>query len=88
MTFFQYITKAYCRIWGTKLEKGSLTGRITGKSYNRCRRIHQLLAAAMDILYFREFDSRFGNERLSVINDGLRLIKETKIFLMFLKGSY
>ena len=42
----------------------------------------------MDILYFREFDSRFGNERLSVINDGLRLIKETKIFLMFLKGSY
>ena len=70
------------------MEKGSVTGRITGKSYNRCRGIYQLLAAAMDILYFREFDSRFGNERLSVINDGLRLIKETKIFLMFLKGSY
>ena len=33
----------------------------------------------MEIFNFREFDSRFNNEVLSVINDKLKLIKDKKI---------
>ena len=44
------------------LEKGSLKGLNTGKSYNNCRRIHKLLAAGMDIFHFSKFGSRFDNE--------------------------
>ena len=60
------------------LEKASLKGFLTGKSYNRCRRIYQILAAAMEILHFLEFDSRFNNESLSIINEELKFIKEEK----------
>ena len=68
------------------LEKGSLKGFLTGKSYNRCRIIHQILAAAMEIIHLRGFDSRFSNGNLHVLNDKLKLIKVEK--KMFLKGSY
>ena len=40
----------------------------------------------MKIFHFREFDSRFNNGSLSVINNKLKLIKVEK--KMFLKGSY
>ena len=33
----------------------------------------------MEILHFREFESRFNNESLSVINEELKFIKEKKI---------
>ena len=58
------------------LEKASLKGFLTGKGYNRCSRIYQILAAA--ILHFIEFDSRFNNESLSIINEELKFIKEEK----------
>ena len=32
----------------------------------------------MEILHFREFDSRFNNESLSVINEELKFIKKEK----------
>ena len=38
----------------TILEKGSLRGFITGKSYNCYRRIHETLAVVMKILHVRE----------------------------------
>ena len=68
------------------LEKGSLKGFLAGKSHNRCRIIHQILAAAMEIIHLRGFDSRFSNGNLHVLNDKLKLIKVEK--KMFLKGSY
>ena len=37
------------------LQKGSLNAFIKGKAYNRCKTIHQLLAAALEILHFRSF---------------------------------
>ena len=81
-------------VWGPHLinqsrilEKGTLKRCITGKSLNCCRKIHQILASPIEKHHFREFDSRFNNEKLSVVNDQLKLIKEVKI-RKFLKGSY
>ena len=85
MAFFSAIGKYIAESGGPQLlnqsrilEKGSLKGFVTGKSYNHCRIIHQILPAAMEILHFREFDSRFNNESLSVINEELKFIKEEK----------
>ena len=68
------------------LEKDSLKGFLTGKSDIRCRMIHQILGAAMEMFHFRGFDSSFNNGNLYVSNDKLKLIKVEK--KMFLKGSY
>ena len=40
---------------------GSVKGFLTGKHYNRCKRIHPILAAAMESLLIREFLSQSGN---------------------------
>ena len=37
------------------IEKGSLKSFLSGKSYNRCKRSHQLLEVAMEILYIQAF---------------------------------
>lgn len=37
------------------LAQGSLKGFITGTHFNRCKRIHTLLAAAMELLHFQRF---------------------------------
>ena len=37
------------------LKKGSMNGFIKGKSYNKAKRIHQLLSVSIHILHFREF---------------------------------
>jgi len=34
---------------------GSLNGFLSGKHYNRCKRLHVLLATAIQILHFRNF---------------------------------
>ena len=60
------------------LEEESLKEFITGKSYSRCQRIYQILTAAMGILHFRKFDSRFKNESFGFINGKLKLIKKRK----------
>ena len=41
------------------IEKGSLKSFLSGKSYNRCKRSHQLLEAAMEILHIQAFLDRF-----------------------------
>ena len=51
---------------------------ITRKSYICSRRLHQILAPAIAILHFREFDSRFNNENFTIINDEPKLTKEEK----------
>ena len=62
MTFFKVMGKFIAESGGPYilnecdvLQKGSINGFIQGKSYNRGKRIHQLLAVAMEILHFRSF---------------------------------
>ena len=77
MTFFsavrKYTASSVKPHWVNQsrmFEKGSLTGFITWKSYNRCRKIYQTFVV-METLHFGEFDSRFSNESQSVTNDEL-----------------
>ena len=51
------------------------------KSYKGCKRINPILPAAVEILHFDGFDSRFNNENLNVINKKLKWIKEEKNIL-------
>ena len=37
------------------LAPGSLNGFLSGKNFNRCKRQHELLSLAMEILHFRSF---------------------------------
>ena len=61
--------------------------------YNTCRRINQILPAVMEIMPFRNFESKFKNVSLSVIKDELKFIKEVLHgYLLFsrddLEGKY
>lgn len=42
------------------LAPGSLNGLLSGKHYNRCKRLHPMLATALQILHFRAFLSLHG----------------------------
>ena len=62
MTFFSVIKKYISESGGPHLltesgiiENGSLTSFLLGKSYKRCKRIHQLLALTMEIQHFNSF---------------------------------
>ena len=44
------------------IQKFSLKSFIMVKAYNRCKRIHQLFAAALEILHMQEFLSRKEEE--------------------------
>jgi hypothetical protein len=46
------------------IEKGSLTSFLSGKSYKRCKRIHQLLALAMELEDFNSFQLSLEEEDL------------------------
>ena len=37
------------------LAPGSLNGILQGKHFNRCRRLHPILALALEILHFQAF---------------------------------
>ena len=37
-----------------------------------------MIAAAVETLYFREFENRFNNEKFNIINDKQKLTKEKK----------
>lgn len=49
------------------LASGSLRGFITGKHYNRCKRIHPLFSAALETLHFKKFYSTLTEEKRSEI---------------------
>ena len=62
MAFFSVIWKYISESGGTHLlaesgiiENGSLTYFLSGKSYKRSKRIHQLLALAMEIQHLNSF---------------------------------
>ena len=46
------------------IEKGSLKSFLSGKSYNRCKRSHQLLEAAMETLHAQTFVDQYDGDRL------------------------
>ena len=51
------------------IEKGSLNGFVMGKSYDRCKRSHQLLALAFEILLFKSFLGTANTDYDEVIAD-------------------
>ena len=62
MAFFKAIGKLIAESGGTAvltetevIATGSLNGLISGKHFNRCKRIHPLLALAFEILHFKAF---------------------------------
>ena len=52
-----YLSICFCKV----ITSGTLKGLISGKHYNRCKRIHPLFAAAMELLHFKLFISSCDN---------------------------
>ena len=49
------------------IEKGSLKSFLSGKSYNRCKRSHQLLEAAMEIFHVQAFVDQYDGDRFKTV---------------------
>ena len=62
------------------LAKGSAQSFQSGKSYKRCKKIHKLLALAMETLHFNLFISNLenGEDVLDIIKDELNELKAEK----------
>ena len=61
------------------IEKVSLKSFLSGKSYNRCKRSHQLLGAAMEILHAQAFVDEYDGDRFkTVISNELHTIHKEK----------
>ena len=54
-TFLAYSGVEYLLTESGVLAEGSLTGFIKGKFYNRCTRLHQILAVVMEQALFSKF---------------------------------
>ena len=48
--------------WKSILPILGTTKFVPGKSYNHCRKVNEILAAVMEVLHFRDFDTRFNIE--------------------------
>ena len=100
MAFFKAIGKLIAESGGTDIlteaeviATGSLNGLISGKHFNRCKRIHPLLALAFEVLHFKAFlqTCDFKEEMQTLMsqvptcsNEGteedLNLMMETELF--------
>ena len=87
MAFFKAIGKyieesggPYVLIEADVLAAGSLKGFIQGKQYNRCKRLHPLLAAAFEILHIEMFVKRYEIYPfiIMIISKELEKIQEEK----------
>ena len=58
------------------LASGSLNGFIKGKFYNRCTRIHQIVAAVMERAIFSNFKESLNEENLMLLQDVVFNISE------------
>ena len=68
------------------IEKVSLKSFLSGKSYNRCKRSHQLLGAAMEILHVQAFvDQNNGDRFKTVVSNELHTIHTEKTFTNILQ---
>ena len=77
MAFFKAIGKLIDESGGPNmltdsgvLAPGSLNGFLTGKHFNRCKRLHPILGLAFEILHFDSFLQDFGDkdELLALLN--------------------
>ena len=60
-------------------EKGSLKSFVSGKSYNRCKRSHELLGVAMEILHVQAFVVQYDGDRFkTVVSNELHTIHTEK----------
>ena len=50
------------------LAQGSLNGFLSGRHFNRCKRVHSLLATAIQIMHFRQFLQQHGPLPESLMN--------------------
>ena len=70
------------------IEKGSLKSFLSGKSYNRCKRSHQLLEVAMEILQIQAFvDKNDGDIFKIVVSNKLHTIRTEKNFHEHIAGE-
>ena len=70
------------------IEKGSLKSFLSGKSYNRCKRSHQLLEVAMEILQIQTFvDKNDGDIFRIVVSNELHTIRTEKTFTNILQAK-
>ena len=70
------------------IEKGSLKSVLSGKSYNRCKRSHQLLEVAMEILQIQTFvDKNDGDIFKIVVSNELHTIRTEKTFTNILQAK-
>ena len=62
------------------LAAGSTNGFIKGKNYNRCKRIHELLSLAFEILHFQSYLAKIPNsdDVLDIIRSELNIIKKNQ----------
>ena len=68
------------------IEKGSLKSFLSGKSYNRCKRSHQLLEAAMEIFHVQAFVDQYDGDRFkTVVSNELHTIHTEKTFTNILQ---
>ena len=105
MAFFKALGKLKAESGGTSmltdtgvLAPGSLNGFLTGKHFNRCKRLHPLLALAFESLHFKAFleTCDFKEELHSLISSvetntntgehGLELVMSTDLFENCAKG--
>ena len=62
------------------LAAGSTNGFIKGNNYNRCKRIHELLSLAFEILHFQSYLAKIPNsdDVLDIIRSELNIIKKNQ----------
>ena len=58
------------------IEWDSLQSFLLGKSYNRCKRPHQLLGAAIEILHVQAFVDQYDRDRLKNARNELQTIQK------------
>ena len=66
------------------MTNGSLKGFIQGKHYNRCKRLHPLLASAFEMLHFESFlkSHDVDEPTLTVISNDIRRIRNSKTLVL------
>ncbi|KAK6168761.1 hypothetical protein SNE40_019944 [Patella caerulea] len=57
---------------------GSLTGFLTGTHYNRCKRIHPLLALSLEVLHFRQFCESNSSTAIMFEDELRRMCSQTE----------
>jgi len=86
MAFFGAIGKVVAESGGPHvlnecdvLAKGSLNSFYKGTHYNRCKRLHELLALAMELLHFQRFASALKYEDVAILSKAFQEGKDLMV---------